>query len=262
MADALYAIQQRFLAAIMGEDVDAEALIVDDARVGAARRIGIYRNNYRASLTGVLADHFERLHAYLGDAQFGHIADAYVKAHPSTTRNLRYYGAALPDFVAHHFQEDGELAELARLDWALRHAFDAPDTPPLDAGAIGMLGEQWVGAGLALHPSARLLAMDHNSAALWSALDAGEAPPAVAVLAAPVDVLVWRNGLQPHFRSLAAVEAATLVRIGRGASFADISAHLVNEVEEATAMETLAALLARWLADGVLILADQAAAVT
>lgn len=52
------------------------------------------------------------------------------------------------------------------------------------------------------------------------------------------------------------------MRIGRGASFADISAHLVNEVEEATAMETLAALLARWLADGVLILADQAAAVT
>ncbi|HRE36776.1 MAG TPA: DNA-binding domain-containing protein, partial [Sphingopyxis terrae] len=71
MADALYAIQQRFLAAIMGEDADAEALIIDDARVGAARRIGIYRNNYRASLTGVLADHFERLHAYLGDAQFG-----------------------------------------------------------------------------------------------------------------------------------------------------------------------------------------------
>ena len=35
MADALYAIQQRFLAAIMGEDADAEALIVDDARVGA-----------------------------------------------------------------------------------------------------------------------------------------------------------------------------------------------------------------------------------
>ena len=41
MDDALYAIQQRFLAAIMGEDANAEALIVDDARVGAARRIGI-----------------------------------------------------------------------------------------------------------------------------------------------------------------------------------------------------------------------------
>lgn len=262
MADALYAIQQRFLAAIMGEDADAEALIVDDARVGAARRIGIYRNNYRASLTGVLADHFERLHAYLGDAQFGHIADAYVKAHPSTTRNLRYYGAALPDFVAHHFPEDGELAELARLDWALRHAFDAPDASPLDAGAIGMLGEQWVGASLALHPSARLLTMHHNSAALWSALDAGEAPPALAVLAAPVDVLVWRSGLQPHFRSLAAVEATTLVQIERGASFGALCAELIDQVGEATAMETLAALLARWLADGVLILADQAAAVT
>ena len=262
MADALYAIQQRFLAAIMGEDADAEALIVDDARVGAARRIGIYRNNYRVSLTGVLADHFERLHAYLGDAQFGHIADAYVKAHPSTTRNLRYYGAALPGFIAHHFPEDGELAELARLDWALRHAFDALDASPLDAGAIGVLGDGWIGAGLALHPSARLLTMHHNSAALWSALGAGEAPPALAVLDPPVDVLVWRSGLQPQFRSLAGVEAAALVRIGRGASFADISAHLVDEVGEATAMETLAALLARWLADGVLILADQAAGAT
>ncbi len=149
-----------------------------------------------------------------------------------------------------------------RRDWALRHAFDAPDTPPLDAGAIGMLGEQWVDASLALHPSARLLAMDHNSATLWSALDAGESPPAVAVLAAPVDVLVWRSGLQLHFRSLAAVEATTLVQIERGASFAALCAELIDQVGEATAMETLAALLARWLADGVLILADQAAAVT
>lgn len=75
-------------------------------------------------------------------------------------------------------------------------------------------------------------------------------------------MLVWRSGLQPQFRSLSVIEAAALVRIGRGVSFAHISAFLVDEVGEATAMETLAALLARWLADGVLILADQAAAVT
>ena len=80
MAEALRDVQRRFLAGILGGGADAEALIVDDARVGARQRLDIYRNNYRASLTGVLSDHFERLHAYLGDEQFDIVAGAYVAA--------------------------------------------------------------------------------------------------------------------------------------------------------------------------------------
>ena len=57
MAEALRDVQALFLAGVIGGDAGAEALIVDDDRVGAARRLNIYRNNYRASLRDVLADH-------------------------------------------------------------------------------------------------------------------------------------------------------------------------------------------------------------
>jgi hypothetical protein len=262
MPEALRALQQRFLAGITTDDAGAEALIVDDRRVGATKRLGIYRNNYRASLTGVLADHFERLHAYLGDEQFDTVALAYLAAHPSTTRNLRYYGDAFPDFLARHFPNDAELAEIAALDWALRHAFDAADAVPLDAERVGALGDSWIEAPLSLHPSARLLPMHHNSAAIWSALSAEEPPPEVALLDCPVTVLAWRNGLQPQFRSLTTEEAEAFTAISAGASFADISARMIGILGEAAAMETLAAWLRQWLADGVLVTADQPLAVT
>jgi hypothetical protein len=255
MSEPLCEVQRRFLAGIVDGDADAEALIVDDARVGAAKRLAIYRNNYRASLTGVLADHHERLHAWLGDEQFDNVARAYVAAHPSTTRNLRHYGGAFAAFLAAHFLDDGELAELARLDWALRAAFDAPDVPPLDAARVTGLGEAWLEQPLTLHPSASLLPARFNIAALWRALDAEEEPPELVEFAEPVTLLVWRNGLQPQFRSLSEAEAAALTGLAAGATFTGLSAHVIEAVGEAAAMEELAGWLGQWLADGVLVLA-------
>jgi hypothetical protein len=256
MPETLREMQRRFLAGIVGDDGEAKELIVDDDRVGARRRLDIYRNNYRASLTGVLADHYERLHAYLGDEQFDNVAQAYVTAHPSTTRNLRYYGEALPAFLAKHFPADGELAELAALDWALRHAFDARDTAMLDAAAVGALGDAWIEQRLGLHPSVRLLRVRFNVAALWSALDAEQEPPEPVAFASPVALLVWRSGQQPSFRSLPEAEADALARFEAGSSFTELSAHVIAAMGETGAMESLAAWLGRWLADGVLILAD------
>lgn len=256
MREALRNVQARFLAGVISGDADAEQLIVDDARVGATARLDIYRNNYRASLTGVLSDHFERLHAWLGDEQFDNVATAYVKAHPSATRNLRYYGAALPAFLAMHFPGDGELAELAALDWALRAAFDAADTPVLDAAAVGGLGDGWIERRLGLHPSAALLGVRFNVAALWSALEGEEEPPEAVEFADPVTLLVWRSGQQPSFRSLPRAEADALARLAAGASFTDLSACMIERVGEAAAMEELAAWLGRWFGNGVLVLAD------
>lgn len=256
MAETLADVQRRFLAGVIDGDAAAEHLIVDDDRVGAERRLGIYRHNYRASLAGVLADHFERLHAYLGDEQFDNVADAYVAAHPSQTRNLRYYGGDLPAFLARHFPDDGELAELAELDWALRHAFDAADAPPLDVSQVGALGEAWIERRLSLHPSARLLGMHHNVVAIWSALEGDVEPPAAERLAQPVPLLVWRNGLQPQFRTLSEQEEGALASLNEGSSFTELSAHAIERMGEAEAMQLLAAWLAQWLADGVLFLGD------
>lgn len=256
MAEALRDVQARFLAGVIGGDAGAEALIVDDNRVGAARRLDIYRNNYRASLRDVLADHYERVHAWLGDDQFDNLAAAYADANPSRTRNLRYYGGEFPAFLARHYPADGELAELAELDWTLRGAFDAADAVSLDAATVGALGDAWVERRLTLHPSARLVTQYHNSRAIWSALDAGETPPDAALLAVPASLLVWRLDTRAQFRTLAEDEARALALLALGASFTDLSVDTIDRLGEAGAMEVLAAWLGRWLADELLVLAD------
>ena len=69
-------------------------------------------------------------------------------------------------------------------------------------------------------------------------------------------MLVWRSDQQPSFRSLPEAEADALARFEAGSSFTELSAHVIAAMGEAGAMESLAAWLGRWLADGVLILAD------
>ncbi|HMO76160.1 MAG TPA: DNA-binding domain-containing protein [Sphingopyxis sp.] len=261
MSEALRDLQALFLAGVTRGDAGAERLIIDDNRVGAARRLDIYRNNYRASLTGVLADHYERLAAYVGADQFGRLADAFVAANPSAWRNLRYYGGELAAFLAEHYPGDGELAELAALDWALRDAFDAADAEPLDGAAVAALGEQWIERRLVLVPSVHRLTVRHNVAAIWNALEAEEAPPGAARGAVPETILVWRSA-QPQFRTLSDDEAAALERLAGGCSFTELSEAMLERLGEEGAMQALGGWLGRWLADGLLVLADQAAAGT
>ncbi|MBK6413758.1 MAG: putative DNA-binding domain-containing protein [Sphingopyxis sp.] len=249
-------MQARFLAGVIDDAADAELFIVDDNHVGARKRLDIYRHNYRASLTGVLTDHFARLFAYLGDEQFGRVARAYIAGHRSTTRNLRDYGHEFATFLGQNFPEDGELAELAALDWGLRAAFDAADVAHLDTARVGALGNGWIDRPLSLHPSARMLNFSYNSAAIWSALDARREPPPVAELAGPVRLLVWRRRQQPSFRSLTAEEAEALDRLATGCNFINLSARAIEACGESAAMAVIAEWLGTWLADGILVTAD------
>lgn len=90
--------------------------------------------------------------------------------------------------------------------------------------------------------------MHWNAVALWQALAADAEPPQVEQSANATHWLVWRQGEQPHFRSLAAAEAEALYRIAEGASFGEVCA---AAGEEATL--ALAGYLQHWLAQGVLL---------
>ena len=55
-------------------------------------RLAIYRDAYRLRLIEVLGNDYDVLHAYLGDELFDALAGEYVAAHPSTFRNVRWFG--------------------------------------------------------------------------------------------------------------------------------------------------------------------------
>ncbi|MBJ7309734.1 putative DNA-binding domain-containing protein [Rugamonas sp. CCM 8940] len=240
-----------------GDGTGAAASQVRPAIAGAVReqfgldamaRLAIYHNAYRARLREALGEAYDKTWSYLGDELFAELADAYLQAHPSSFRNLRWYGAGFAGHLALALPEHPCVAELARLEWALGLAFDAADTPAVGAADVaGLAPQEWADITFQLHPSACLLTMEWNTVALWRALGAAEEPPEAVAAATPQDWLVWRHAQQPHFRSLDAGEALALRRIGRGDSFGAVCA-----AAGAAQTAALAGQLRHWLAQEVL----------
>lgn len=236
---------QRYVLGDGSDPADARALVRDRGGITAAERLDIYRHAYRARLREALEAVYGTTWAYLGDDDFGHAAARFIDAFPSTSANLRDYGRRLPEVVRALFPCDPEAAELARMDWALHEAFDAPDHPAFDFAAVSSFGDaEWERARLVFHPGVSLAQFEWNAAALWHAIDRGLEPPAAARLERPTGHLFWRMDLASHFRSLDDAEHAALRELASGATFASVC-------ERAGAAQA-GTWLSTWAADGVL----------
>ncbi len=219
MSLSVLSMQLQFQQYMLGE-ADATVLITGTA-ARQSLGLGIYAHAYRARLLDTLVDAYKKTQAVMGEAAFETAALDYIAAHPPTTRSLRWYGDQFDTHLATHHAEQPACAEIARLDWALRKAFDGPDAAPLDASALSELPpEAWATLRLVPVPTTELLVFRHNTVAVWRALDDAEVPPALESSTTEVDWLVWRKGLQPHFRSLQRVEASLLHAMLGGSSFA------------------------------------------
>lgn len=231
---------------------DFQAYVLGDGE-GGSDRMAIYHNAYRSRLRDALCEAYDKTWSYAGDELFGELADSYRAAHPSTFRNLRWFGDGFAAHVAHHLAAYPAVAELAAFEWALGVAFDAPDARPVCQEDLKNVPfENW--PALAFHPSLQILEMGHNSVALWQALDAGLAPPDITASPAPVCWAVWRRDNQPHFRSLDDFEARALRAVGSGQSFGEVCARLASDDDT---MLRMAACLQNWLAQAVLVSRDR-----
>lgn len=258
MNPALIDVQARLQQHVLGQ-ADAGDLVDGDA-AHAAQRLGIYRNAYRIRLCGALADAYEKTRLYLGDERFERAGQRYIDAHPPVTRSLRWFGDRLAAGLAQWLPAEPAVAELARLDWTLRAAFDGPDAPLLDTTELSAVpAESWSTLGLVLHPTACLLAFSHNTVAIWQALNDGMDPPPLQRGDEAVTWLIWRKGLQPHFRSLHPLEAELLRGLLDGESFAAACARAeASQADDDGAVDSSAiagqigGCLRQWLEDELL----------
>lgn len=215
------------------------------------QRLNIYHRAYRSRLQEIMGTIYERTWAYLGDDEFAEEAGAYIEAHPSKSRNLRDYGAGFPDFLANTQTGNPEVGELARMDWLLHNAFDAPDVLPLSPGDIAQLGEEdWAVAGFAFHPSLSTAVFTCNTVEIWHALDQGLTPPAARALEAPVSFLFWRQGHQSQFRSLHPLEHFILGELLAGQSFAAACEAASDAFSDAETL--IGGYFRQWLAEEIL----------
>ena len=141
---------------LLGEESGVIADIVDAPPLPAADRLAIYRNAYQVRLIDALDDTYPILHALLGDEMFVALGEAFVAAHPSVHRSIRWYGRELADFLARcpPYEEQPILAEVALLEWTLAEVFDAADAEPKSRAALSAIDPSaWADLGFEFHPS-------------------------------------------------------------------------------------------------------------
>lgn len=235
-----------------GERPDAASLLRTAPGAAPQQRLEVYHHAYRARLAEVLADSFDKTARFMGPDLFEAEARAFAPLHPPQARSLNRYSQAFVDHLAARYPHNPELPELARLDWDLRTTFDGPDVAALDAAtAQADVQGAWLQRPAPLHPSLRLRRITTQVVSLWKAIDADEEVPPVAALPEPTGLLVWRQGLRPHFQTVDVGLAAFLEALMAGHSVSsaceqpEVVAHLQGP--EDLAGHLAAALREGWL---------------
>ena len=253
MTHGLLALQTAFQDHLLASDPAIAASIAAHHGIPAQRRLLIYHHGYRARLVDALRDSFSHTATYLGEEWFDADALAFVEDHPSTHSSLNAYGADFAGWLLERHPHDPDIGELAALDWALRRAFDGADAAPLGLADLAAIAPPaWARIGFALVPTTALLALTHNTIALWHALDQQQPPPRAMRLAEPGTALVWRRGHQPHFRSLDAVELRALSGLREGLSFAAVCERLAADSAQLDTTAHAGTLLRRWIDEELL----------
>jgi len=222
----------------------------------------IYQNAYRARLIAALGDNYTVLQRAMGDEGFEALALAYIAAHPSRQASIRWFGDGLAEFMLG--REDlvphPALIDFARMDWALRGAFDATDAAGLGLQDLSEFAlDAWPTLRFKLHPSVQRIALSWAIAPAWHVLrdfdpDTGEdAPEMPEPEGLDHTLLVWRQGLETRWRSLDATEAQLLQALAEGQEFAALCAVLAEQLgDEGRAVQAAVTLLSQWLGDGLL----------
>jgi hypothetical protein len=252
LEESLTKSQQRFQYAVLADDV-TPGLFAGEGP-GVSGGFGLYLMAYRARLLAALRDNFPVLHRALGDAAFADLAHDYIDAHPSRFRSIRWFGDALVAFL----DADPErlphpaLADLARMDWAMRGAFDAAGVPPFTlTDLVAIASEGWPQQRFALIPSLRMIELNWRIEPIWRALNDDAEAETDAPEPLPHVLLVWRPALDCLWRSAGDTEAAALRALAQGATFAECCAVISGAGEPDPAAVALG-LLQRWVSDGLL----------
>lgn len=249
---SLATLEQAFQSYVLDGVREIAARVEPGPLANHERRLRVYYDAYRLRLVEALSSDYEALHAVLGQDGFREAALAYVEAHPSVFRNVRWYGAALPNFLrrAAPWLRQPWLAELARFEWTLTLAFDAPDAPHAVFSDLAALpAEAWGALTFDFHPSVHLVSLRSNAPAMRTAIDAGASLPPVEMRDEPIDWLVWRKDLVTRFRSLSRPESWALQSARQGNAFPTLCEGLCEFVSQSEAPALAASWLRAWVDD-------------
>lgn len=206
-----------FAPALLDPDAPIPPGLVAPSGHPAGRRFDVYRNNVVVSLTDALATGFPVIEKLVGRDFFRAMAGVFVRAHPPASPLIALYGSDFPAFLE-RFDPVAHLpylADVARLEYALREAYHAADATPIAPDALQH--PRLMEARLQLAPATRLIASAYPIHAIWRANTEVEAPPATG---GAETVLVVRPDWDPWPRIVSPETARFIAALLDGASFA------------------------------------------
>lgn len=255
-AGSLGDLQRAFQDYLLASSDGFAGSVRDTRKADRATLLGVYRDAYSLRLIEVLETDYPGILAMVGPADFDRMARAYIAAHPSRHRSVRWFGRNVADFVAltPPYSNSPAAAEMARFEWELGEAWDAPDMDPIPAAAlIALPPDAWESLAFTPLPSLRRVTLAFDVPQAWQRRE--EAAPGsleVVPATAPVPWVIWRPDLLTRYRSLEADESLVLDALVADRTFPELCDSLAGFTGEAEAAARAAGLLRAWVEAGMI----------
>jgi hypothetical protein len=170
----LKSIQTGVAASLLGSDRAPDlarvSKLIKGGKLGAEKRIEIYRHNVFSTLTGALSDLYPVTEKIVSAPFFLRLAEKFVRVTPSPSGDLNMFGSEWPEFLRVHTEAINlpYLEDVAKLEWAWHQAFHAADCISFDVSQLASIPvEQHPALRFLLHPSATLIESSHPIVRIW-----------------------------------------------------------------------------------------------
>ncbi len=232
------------------------AAVRDTSKADRITLLDVYRDGYALRLIEALSADYPGLVAMLGPTAFDDMARAYIAARPSRHASVRWFGRGLANFLdsTPPWNHVPARTEMARFEWQLGEAWDAPDGVPVStATLVALPTEAWETLAFRLLPSLRRLTLDFEVPQAWQRR--AEGPPGgleVVAASAPVPWVIWRPDLRTRFRSLEVEESVLLDAVAANRTFPEFCESLAGFGSDGDAAARVAGLLRAWVEAGMI----------
>jgi hypothetical protein len=244
---ALPELQKSFLDAIVSGDPSCLADAVIGNGFTPAQRIQVYRNNTFITLTEALAATYPAIVRLVDRSFFNFAAARFIPGNLPERPCLFEYGGGFGDFLAGFapVADYPYLPDVARLEWAVNTAWNAPARAPLAFEALARAATA-AGETLRLGLDALYLASEWNVDEIWHA-NRGEADAETTPVSTPVRLQIRRGGPGVIVERLDAATWSLRQHLARGETLGHAAAAAFAETPEFDLGAALRALAAEGL---------------